>query len=380
MRVGFCRADDSGRRASWSGIPSHMLRALTEYRDIEVVSLGPLPNPLLPVFKSLRRISIAFTGKEFNYKFSQSLNGKYGTELRKRIDGDRFDVLFFPAASGILASQVFETPAIYASDATFRVMCDYYPEFTNMWAFNRNAGDSIERDAIARAQASVFASHWAATSAIEDYGARDECTFVLPFGANMVNLPERETVLEIRQRAREPWKLLFVGSDWVRKGGQLAVDSVKELRGRGVRCELTIVGCRPLRRMEDSAIRFVPFLRKDDPREEAILAELYREADVFLLPTRSEAAGVVYSEASAFGLPIVSTKTGGTSTYVKHGQTGYLLDPGDSAIEYADAIERTVSDKEEYMRLARNARDTYEVELNWRHWGERMRGIIDTVV
>lgn len=63
-----------------------------------------------------------------------------------------------------------------------------------------------------------------------------------------------------------------------------------------------------------------------------LLPAYYAAADVFVLPSqlRAEAFGIVLLEAMAAGLPVISTELGtGTSAVNQHGQSGFVVDPGD---------------------------------------------------
>lgn len=60
------------------------------------------------------------------------------------------------------------------------------------------------------------------------------------------------------------------------------------------------------------------------------VADFFVAADVFCLPTRYEAWGLVIVEALACGVPVVTSRLAGASTAVRENETGYLLDdPGD---------------------------------------------------
>jgi glycosyltransferase involved in cell wall biosynthesis len=59
------------------------------------------------------------------------------------------------------------------------------------------------------------------------------------------------------------------------------------------------------------------------------LANLYREATLFALPSNEEGFGIVLAEAMASGIPVVSTRCGGPESVVIDGKTGYLTPVGD---------------------------------------------------
>ena len=58
------------------------------------------------------------------------------------------------------------------------------------------------------------------------------------------------------------------------------------------------------------------------------LVELYREADIFCLPSLAEGLPIVLMEAMATGLPVVATSVAGVPELVRHGESGLLVEPG----------------------------------------------------
>jgi glycosyltransferase involved in cell wall biosynthesis len=239
-------------------------------------------------------------------------------------------------------------------------------------------GDHIERRAISRSDAIIYASHWALRSAVKHYGADLDKLRVIPFGANMDRIPTRESLRQGSKDGR--CRLLFVGREWSRKGGQIAYDTLIALRSRGIDAELTVVGCTPDTPLAHPALHVIHYVDKNRSEQMSFLSELYLNADFFLLPTRAECAGVVFSEASAYGLPVVSTDTGGVSTIVAEGINGLLLPIEAGASAYADAIARLWNDQEKYQTMRRTSRDRYEALLNWSTWGNKVGGLIDQLL
>ena len=73
------------------------------------------------------------------------------------------------------------------------------------------------------------------------------------------------------------------------------------------------------------------------------MAERYRAADLFTLPSSAEAFGNVFAEALASGLPIVGSTVGGIPELVEHGVNGLLIDPG-QPLALARAIQYLAHD------------------------------------
>jgi glycosyltransferase involved in cell wall biosynthesis len=65
--------------------------------------------------------------------------------------------------------------------------------------------------------------------------------------------------------------------------------------------------------------------------------DLWRAADLFVLPTRDDAFGIVFQEAAAAGLPAIGTRLNAVPEIVHDGETGILVPPGDR-----DALVRAI--------------------------------------
>lgn len=94
------------------------------------------------------------------------------------------------------------------------------------------------------------------------------------------------------------------------------------------------------------------------------LAELYRRADCWLLPSVSEGFGMPGLEAAACRCPVVATRCGGPEDYVEHGVNGYLVDVND-AKGMADAIQRVVGLPEPEWRRMSEASYTIAQRFDW---------------
>jgi glycosyltransferase involved in cell wall biosynthesis len=83
------------------------------------------------------------------------------------------------------------------------------------------------------------------------------------------------------------------------------------------------------------------------------------------LPTRAEAAGIVFCEASAFGVPSLTLKTGGVEDYVRNGINGICLPYNSKPKDFAKSILEIVKDKDRYSSLCVGAFNEYKNRLNW---------------
>ena len=155
----------------------------------------------------------------------------------------------------------------------------------------------------------------------------------------------------------DPPRLLFVGYLRPEKGIHTLLDAYEKLRATRP-LKLTLVGgtdkATNAEAMAHDRIRNSPY--RDDITLTGLiefgepLFELYRNHDVFVLPSLSEGTPRTLVEARAFGCPVVATRVGGIPSSVEDGVNGLLVEPNDSA-GLAAAIERVLTDEPLRQRL-----------------------------
>jgi glycosyltransferase involved in cell wall biosynthesis len=117
-----------------------------------------------------------------------------------------------------------------------------------------------------------------------------------------------------------------------RKGQAVLLDAVERLARRGAEVVLELVGTGDAlgayrERARALAIGDRVCFTGYVPREK--IAARYAAAHVFVLPSYNEGMSVATLEAMAAGLPIVTTKTGGTEELVEESVNGFVFEPGD---------------------------------------------------
>jgi glycosyltransferase involved in cell wall biosynthesis len=178
--------------------------------------------------------------------------------------------------------------------------------------FHRQTGRRYER-----AKACTFMSHWAARSAIEDYGVDAKKVHVVGVGRNHEPpCPNRDWSVP---------RALFVGFDWERKNGAAVLRAFSRMRERWPNARLDVVGAHPA--LEIDGVHGYGPLSLAGARDRAQVEKLFAAATFFVMPSLHEPAGIVYAEAQAAGLASIATTSGGAQTIV--GDAGILVDPLD---------------------------------------------------
>ncbi|MDQ3102069.1 MAG: glycosyltransferase family 4 protein [Bacteroidota bacterium] len=348
---------------SWPATAASMVRALEElgHTVIRINPTGP-DNPLMwKVIQGLYRIA----GLRFQSERQEAVIRQLAGSVNKQLQGNKPDLLLSSSSLALPFLDV-DCPMAFWTDATFSGMLGFYPEFSKLSKITRRNGLYFETLALKRAEMAIYSSDWAARSAVNDHGADPAKVFVIPFGPNLSKPPLREPVLEcIAKRSRIDCNLLFIGYDWERKQGPLVVKVHQELLRRSMNSKLTIVGCEPDLDRNMKGIQVLGLLNKELPEHDSQLKKALCDAHFMIVPSRAECYGMVYAEASAYGIPSIGCDVGGVSTVIISGSNGMLFPLDASPAEIADHIEATWSDRSTYERFATMARNDFDERLNW---------------
>ncbi len=371
MKICFLTELNPHDNRSWSGILFQMFNHLKKYHEVEWI--GAVRFSLIQKFllKSER-----FYNKYIIRKIplqSELFGRLYAKNIKIKINTSLYDYIYAPAASNLFSFLQTNIPIIYASDATFELMINYYPEFTGLSKKMISDGNTIERNAITRADKILYCSDWAKDSAIKYYKASPQKIFVQEFGANLLQTP---SLNDLNFNDSYICNMVFLGVNWERKGGDIAYKTYLLLKQKGFACTFTIVGCNPVLPAIDKDVTIVPFLNKNDKKDFDIFYNILLKTHFIILPSKAECFGIVFCEASAFGIPSLSARTGGIPSAIHDNVNGFLLDATATENDYAKKIETIFNNKPAYKALRMAARKDFETRLTWDKWAEKFNEIL----
>ena len=374
LKIAFLTSLDPQDKRSWSGSLYYMTRALQKHCG-DVFYVGPMNAPIeILIGKIMHRSTRLFFRKNFMYFHSALVAKRYAKIAAQRLARQSFDVIVTPAAATEIAFLKTDVPIVLIKDATYPLLHNYYPIFSNLHQRSFNELTLNEDLALKKARVLLYSSTWAARSAIEDYGADPAKIHVVPFGANLDEIPPREVVLA-REKS-ERCRLLFLGVDWVRKGGDIAYETLLKLEEIGIEAELIVCGTTPPPGIAHERMKVIPFLDKNDEQQARAIEKLYATSDFLILPTRADCVPNVFREANAFGVPIITTDTGGVADAVRDGENGYILPFEARGKAYARVIAELYQDDQRYAEMVRASRAAFDERLNWDAWGIAVNKLI----
>jgi len=187
----------------------------------------------------------------------------------------------------------------------------------------------------------------------------------------------------VKPHLADTQRIFFVGRFVPFKGIDLLVRAFSLIRQRGMKAELHLVGDGPLlsptkKLAEKLEVQdYLQFYGSVESHQE--LADLYRKADLVVLPSRSaaEGFGMVLIEAMACGVPVMGSEIGGIPYVLGYGKYGVLVKPNDY-VNLASAIELVLND-EEFIVKAKKLSLERARKFSWPRIAERIEAIYTSV-
>lgn len=367
-KIAYITVSDPNNKHSWSGTNYYILQALkSKFETVD--ALGP-DEPKFITFccKVIHGLSLILTKKRFDYRHSTIYSKACGYLFLKKINKGQYDLIVAPAGIAYIANLKTNIPIVFIGDRIIANSINYHTIISNLWKCSEKQSINTEKLALNKASLNILSSSWAANFAEKYYKIPAKKMLVLPFGANMDVLPSADYVFKNKNKDNTVCKLLLIGTMWKNKGADIAINTLKILHQKGINATLTIVGCEPENTLDYKDITIISFLNKNTDDGLRKLESLFLSHTFFILPTRFDCTPIVFCEASAYALPILSANTGGVGGHIKEGVNGFLISHEDQGEGYTNKIIELFKDKSTYNQLCLSTRKHYDDYLNWQSW------------
>lgn len=374
MNIGYLAPGDPLDKKSWSGTYYSLYKSI-EKRGYNVISISPMvyTKTQIRIMKVFTKVHHLITKKKYNPIHNFIMARFAANYFSKKLIQHKIDIIFAPCASTEFALLKTDLPIVYLSDTSFNQVRDYYGWWTDLSEFSIKESNKIEKMAMDKSKAIIYSSQWAADYAINYYKIDPEKVKIIGFGANLDTPAQVDFIKDYDNTIT----FLFLGVDWVRKGGDIALKTVEKLHKNGYNVKLLVCGCVPP--VNSSVMEVIPFLNKNKQDDNLKLQKLLTQSHFLFLPTRADCTPIVFCEAAAYGLPIITTDTGGVTSIVENAVNGYALPFEASVDEYVKTIQNLLNAPEKIRSISKSARLKYETELNWDVFGEKFEQLIDAL-
>lgn len=191
----------------------------------------------------------------------------------------------------------------------------------------------------------------------------EEKSVVIPNGIDEFWLDHLNTSKELNRNYKKI-KLIYVGEINQNKNVHSSIKALKLLKDNGYNVSFDIIGEGPY---EDKIKKMITDLELQDSvrmfgyiSSKNKLIEMYRTADIFLMPSYKETFGLVYIEAMTQGLPIIYSRGQGVDGYFENGKVGYRVLSND----VVDIKNEILKIKQNYTSISKNAIEKSK-EFKW---------------
>ncbi|WP_421654650.1 glycosyltransferase [Leptothermofonsia sp. ETS-13] len=235
----------------------------------------------------------------------------------RKLKQTHYSVLHFHTQALALASLdlIRKHPTVISLDMTAAQASRIKTAPNLRWTYAPNL--HLEKRIYETAASMVTFSQAARQSVIEDYSIDPDKVRVIYPGVDLTKITPAE-----KPSNQTPYRILFVGGDFERKGGQdlltVFLETLADQAELHLVTKADITCSHPNIHIYRNITAYTPEW-----------LSLYQQADVFVMPTYAEPFGWVFIEAMAAGLPIIATRISAIPEIVTHGETGFLVEPGD---------------------------------------------------
>ncbi len=379
MKIAYVSTYNSSDIERWSGSGYFMGKAL-EKQCGEVIHIGPLRKHRDNVLRAKQVFYTNVMRKRYVEDRASKVLKSYADQVSARLKDARVDVVFSPGTIPICYLES-SAPIVFWTDATVAGVIDFYPAWSDLCHESLRDANRMEQAALSNCRLAIYSSDWAAETAINAYQVDADKVKVVPFGANVESVRDLNDIrIIVAQRRTDVCKLLFIGTEWYRKGGDIAVDITGSLNAMGLKTELTVLGCH----IKGSVPDFVSpkgFVSKKTSKGRTLIDRLFAESHFLLLPSRADCVPVVIAEANSFGVPVVASDVGGISTAVRDDLNGYVLSSAEQFVPHAcSVILKSMESLSAYRELAIRSFGEYTERLNWQTAGRRVHELLENIL
>ncbi len=215
-------------------------------------------------------------------------------------------------------------------------------------------------------------SEYLRQSFIRNYRVSPDKVFNVGGGINLREIPPVDAGKDYANG-----QILFIGAEFVRKGGPQLLEAFGIVRASAPGAVLHLVGPTEIPEVPPGVV-FHGHLSKKNPEHKAVLDGLFRDCSLFVMPSLYEPYGIAPLEAMLYGMPCLVTDAWALGELVTPGQNGALVEKG-SVEDLAAKMLALLKDPEELARMGRAGRDMVLPRYTWPAVVERLGAVMDSL-
>ncbi|MFT7587297.1 MAG: glycosyltransferase involved in cell wall biosynthesis, partial [Cellvibrionaceae bacterium] len=227
----------------------------------------------------------------------------------------------------------------------------------------------LEQKAYENSHYILTRSEYVRSSIINHYSIPPNKVKAIGGGVGFDILPEPNT-----RSAGKTVNVLFIGQSFYRKGADILLEAWSQINHQFPHAKLKMVTQLPDNWNEKIAnVEFV-----DSKWDRAVIEQLYKEADIFVLPSRLETWGDVLLEAMAHGIPCIGVSGEAMGEIVVHEQTGLIVPP-ERPDMLAKALQKLVTSSDLRHAYGQAGRERLKKHFTWDVVMGQVAAVLETI-
>lgn len=174
---------------------------------------------------------------------------------------------------------------------------------------------------------------------------QNKCT-VIPNGIDSYFLENSKTP---KKWDNKNLNLVFTGRIDKNKNLITTIKCCQKILKNKYNVKLTVIGpisCKKYKKI----LKKYDFINYVGPKNKEEIIDIYKDMDIFIMPSKHETFGLVYVEAMTQGLPVIYTKNEGFDQFYKDGEVGYPIKYND----YKEMAEKIDLILQNYEKISQN--------------------------
>ena len=205
--------------------------------------------------------------------------------------------------------------------------------------------------------------------------------YIIPNGADLSD-EESSSVQDFINRRSFSHLVLFLGRMVPEKGITTLIDAAKKIHETYPECLFILAGKGPYLSDYKALVRkeglekHMLFIGYVNEREKATLL---KRCDMLVVPSNYEPFGIVAIEGMAAGKPVIAARTGGLSSIINDGETGFLFEP-ENVSNLSEKISTLIEDPTLCEKLGEKASYEVKQKYNWEDVRDQTEAVYETTV
>jgi starch synthase len=213
----------------------------------------------------------------------------------------------------------------------------------------------------------ICTNNYVIKSFVSDYGIDPAKLHYIGYGINFDVLPDVDKNYGSKVA-------LFVGYDFVRKGGPTVVEAFRRVRREVPDARLRIIGPATLdEEYQIEGVEYIPPIRNRSEMQRHFI-----EADFFVMPSICEPFGLVFLEAMACKNACIGSTNNAMPEIIDHGNTGFLIESGNVEQLYG-YMKQLFEERELASAMGQAAYRRVGEQFTWSVCGKRVRTLFRSI-